>query len=194
MKGIDHELEARVVADLERDDIDAAATRAIRGYGPQVFGYLTAVLRDETRAADAFSIFSENLWVSLRSFKREASLRTWAYKIAFGAAMRIVRDPYRRRARRAESERIEAIAAEVRTATAQHLRTERKDAIRRLREELDEDERTLLVLRIDRDLDWREIADVVGAEEPTVRKRFERVKAKLKRLAREHGIAADGDE
>ena len=48
------------------------------------------------------------------------------------------------------------------------------------------------VLRVDHRLSWAEIAEVVSGEFPvieaTLRKRFERLKARLARLARERGL------
>ena len=48
----------------------------------------------------------------------------------------------------------------VRTTTALHLRSEVKDQVSRLRERLEPDEQTLLILRVDRALSWREVAHV----------------------------------
>ena len=74
------------------------------------------------------------------------------------------------------------------TLLAPHLRTEVKSDVQKLREELTEEEQTLLILRVDRNLDWREVADILEIEEPALRKRFERLKDKLRRLAKERGI------
>ena len=73
-------------------------------------------------------------------------------------------------------------------------REEQATALDRLRATLDEDEQTLLTLRVDRRLSWAEVAQVMaedGAappEEPALRKRFERLKEKLARAAREQGL------
>jgi RNA polymerase sigma-70 factor (ECF subfamily) len=188
MSGYDPTLEARILERLDAADPSGAATLALRGYGPQILGYLTAVLRDDDRSSDAFSIFSENLWTGLSTFKRESSLRTWAYKIAWNAAMRVARDPQRRRGAPLPTSQALAIAQEVRSRTAEHLRTEKKTALEQLREELTADEQTLLILRVDRDLEWREVSAVLEVEEPVLWKRFERLKTKLKKLAKERGI------
>jgi hypothetical protein len=83
----------------------------------------------------------------------------------------------------------------VRTRTLPHLRTEIKDEVMRLREQLEQDDRTLLILRIDRRLGWDDIAAIVEPDAPTperikqlsatLRKRFERVKARLRELAKD---------
>ncbi len=188
MAGLDPALEARISEHLGAADVGAAATVALRGYGPEILGYLSAVLREPDLSAEALAVFSEDLWAGLPSFRGASSFRTWAYKLAWHAAMRTARDPARKRARPLATTEAGRIAVEIRTATAVHLRTEVKDAVRELRAALSPDEQTLLVLRIDRDLSWREVADVMETDEAALRKRFERVKERLKKLARERGI------
>ena len=52
------------------------------------------------------------------------------------------------------------------------------------------DEQSLLTLRVDRGMSWAEIAHILdeGAGEPALRKRFERVKRKLRDLAAAEGL------
>ncbi|MGN6107017.1 MAG: sigma-70 family RNA polymerase sigma factor, partial [Kofleriaceae bacterium] len=87
----------------------------------------------------------------------------------------------------------DALVAQVRETTLVHLRTAVKDRMRALRDQLEPDDRTLLILRVDRDLQWREIAQVLLGDQAdaaeldrhaaTLRKRFERVKQRLRELA-----------
>jgi len=65
--------------------------------------------------------------------------------------------------------------------------------LRRLREMLPPDDHTLLVLRLDREMAWEEIATVLsGSGTPVtaaaLRKRYERLKEKLARQARNEGL------
>ena len=188
MSGADPELETRIGEKLDASDTKAAATLALRGYGPQILGYLVSVLRDDTLADEAFSTFGEDLWTGLSGFRRECSFRTWAYKLAWHAAMRTARDPKRKRQSPLGSTFASELVAEVRSSTALHLKTETKSAVQELREQLTPDEQTLLVLRIDRDLAWRDVAEVMGENEAAIRKRFERVKDKLRTLAAQRGL------
>jgi len=185
---VDPLLESRIGEALDAGDIATAATIGVRGYGPQILGYLTAVLRERDLADDAFSVFTEDLWKGLEGFRRGSSFRTWAYKLAYHAALRVLRDPNLRRGVTLGTSLASDLAANVRSETPLHLRTDVKSSVQRLREELSPEEQTLLVLRIDRALEWREVADVMDVEEPAVRKRFERLREKLKKLARERGI------
>src|SRR5829696_6670300 len=91
-------LEDVIERHLNGADFDAAATTIVRGYGPEVFGYLIALTRDEDRAHDVFSQCCEDLWRGLSGFRRDASARTWVYKLAWHAWLRHQRDAFRRRA------------------------------------------------------------------------------------------------
>jgi RNA polymerase sigma-70 factor (ECF subfamily) len=188
MAGIDPALEDAVRERLTSGDAAAAATTALRGYGPEVLGYLNAVLRDEVRADEAFSAFCEDLWRGLEGFRWASSFRTWVYKLAWHAAVRTAREPFRKRAAPLETTAAGALAQEVRSATAPHLRTEVKTSIQKLRESLTAEEQTLLVLRVDRQLGWKDVADVLEIDAASARKRYERVKEKLRDLAKAHGI------
>jgi RNA polymerase sigma-70 factor (ECF subfamily) len=183
--------EAHVRALLSSGDTRGAATEAMRGFGPKIFGYLRAILRDETDAGDAFSLFGENLWRGIEGFRGESSFRTWAYRIAWNAALAVRDEAWRRHGRRLETGEASRLAEEIRTTAA---RVERqKTALDALREELTAEEQTLLHLRIDQQLSWEEIAHVLGRdgspiESATLRKRFERLKDRLATLARERGL------
>lgn len=188
MTGVDIELEERIRERIAAGDIDGATTTALRGYGPQILGYLTAVLRDETRGDEAFATFSEDLWKGLPGFRGASAFRTWAYKLAWHAAARTAREPHRRRNVPLASSAVSAIVQEVRSATAPHLRTEVKSEVQKLREQLTADEQTLLILRVDRALPWEDVAEIMDVDAASARKRFERLKDKLRELARAQGI------
>jgi RNA polymerase sigma-70 factor (ECF subfamily) len=183
-------LERAIAEAMDREDFAAAATLTLRGYGPEVFGLLVAVARDESAASEMFSQFNEDLWRGLPGFRRGSSFRTWAYVLAHNAASRWRRDPLRRRGVDFE-ERPEllAIEAHVRTETLPHLRTEAKDRMREVRAELAVEDQMLLALRVDRELPWDDIVEVVfgPCDGPTrarhtvnLRKRFERIKRRLR--------------
>jgi RNA polymerase sigma-70 factor (ECF subfamily) len=197
------DVDQRVRGLVQAQDLDAALTETLEVYGAEVFGFLIAIHRNETDAGDVFSIFSERLWKSLASFEWNCTLRTWAYTIARNASHRFSRDRGRRRARElpeASSGVVEAVAVQVRTRTLTYLRTETKTEIQKLRDELDADDQTLLILRLDRGLEWNEIAQVFltsdapadaqteKREAARLRKRFQLVKERLTRLAKERGL------
>jgi RNA polymerase sigma-70 factor (ECF subfamily) len=131
-------------------------------------------------------------------FGSRCSMRTWLYVLARHAAGRFRRSPWQRAARTGE-QHLDAAIAEARTRTQPWLRAEVKDRWRELRESLDDDDRTLLVLRLDRGLSWGEVALVtLGTDEPDpaalaretarLRKRFQMLKKDLRRRARDAGL------
>ena len=173
---------------LAAGDHRGAATLALREHGPKILGYLQVVLRDDADAADAFSVFAEHLWRGLEGWRGEASLRTWAYKLAWNAALNLRDEAWRRHGRRFRPSEASRLADEIRTKTV--VRVERQRAhLASLRAELTVEEQTLLVLRIDQALAWDEIAEVLATPEEKpdaamLRKRFERLKERLGKLAR----------
>ena len=185
------DVDGQVTAALARGDTDAAAAEIIRRLGPQILGYLTRVLGNADDAADAFSFFSERLWRSIRTFEGRSSVRVWSYRVAWTAALRVAGDTWRSRRERFPTSMASRVAAEVLSLGAQQAEAESAE-MERLRGQLDAEERSLLVLRLDRRLSWREVAEIMSAEgraldEAAVRKRFERLKDKLGKLAKERG-------
>jgi RNA polymerase sigma-70 factor (ECF subfamily) len=184
-------VEAVLGALLERGDLHGAATQALRSYGPQILVYLRAVLRDEEAASEAFSRWGEGLWKGIAAFRGDASILTWCYAVAWGAVGRVRRDAVRRRERRLATSEAARLVAEMRDSTAPELRPEARGALSRLRAALEADEQTLLILRLDRKLAWKDVAHVLGVDEAAARKRYERLKAKLRRLGRAEGLLAE---
>lgn len=186
------DVESRIAQARQRGDHEGAAAEAIRGFGPEILGYLSRVLGSRDEASDAFSFFAEQLWRGLPGFAGRSSVRVWAYRVAWSAAVRLRADAWFRRRERFPTSMASRVAGEVLSRTA--VARERESAeLTRLRASLEPEEQSLLVLRVDRGLSWREVAEVMAGEgqaldEPALRKRFERVKAKLARLAQEEGL------
>ena len=185
-------VETRITQALACGDHDGAAAEAIRGFGPGILGYLSRVLGSRDDASDAFSFFAEQLWRGMPGFAGRSSVRVWAYRVAWSAAVRLRSDAWFRRRERFPTSMASRVAGEVLSQTAV-VREHESAELARLRAALEPEEQSLLVLRVDRGLSWREVAEVMAGEgqeldEPALRKRFERVKAKLARLAQEEGL------
>ncbi len=183
------EVEERIAAAMAAGDHRTAATEVIRGYGPRILGYLNVVLRDDLDAGDAFSLFAEQVWRGMPGFAGRSSARTWAFKAAWSAAMKVRDDAWRRLGRRLETGEASRIAEDVRTRTG--LRYERQRAeLETLRLLLSDEDQTLLVLRLDQELSWDEVAEVLAldgdpVDPATLRKRFARIKERLAEIIRE---------
>ncbi len=186
------DIETRVRALLAAGDRPAAATAAIQEFGPPVLRYLRSLLRDEDDASDAFSVFAENVWRGLETWRGEGSLKAWSFRLAWNAATNLRNEAWRRRGRRFFSGEASQLAEEIRTRS--HLKVERqRQALDKLRESLDVEDVSLLALRIDQKLSWAEIADVLASDgeqvEPAaLMKRFERLKGRLAKMAKDQGL------
>jgi RNA polymerase sigma-70 factor (ECF subfamily) len=198
------EVEARIRSHLEGGAVDAAVAAAIDAYGPEVFGFLVSRLRDEDVAGDVFSQTCEDLWRTIARFEWRCSMRTWLYKLARSSASHHERSPHNRGERKVRLSQVSAVADRVRSRTVEYLRTEVKDGFARLREELDPDDQALLTLRVDKNLDWNDIARVLADDDlegealtrasARLRQRFKTLKERLRERAVETGLIPPPDE
>jgi RNA polymerase sigma-70 factor, ECF subfamily len=192
--GGDHEA---VLAGLIRDGaLKEAATLALDVYGPELYGFLVHLMGNPADADEVFSQVSEDLWRGLPEFSSQCSVRTWLYVLARHAAARFRRSPWNHRDRRTNDSKLDALVQHARTHTQPWLRTDNKDRLRTLRDSLDPDDRSLLVLRIDRALDWKDIARVMLGDQSAdgvelqreterLRKRFQLLKDELRERMRQ---------
>jgi RNA polymerase sigma-70 factor (ECF subfamily) len=183
-------IDERVRALLARGATDEAASAVVAELGPSILGFLRAQF-DEDDARDVFSDFAEDAWRGLPAFRFEGSLRAWCYRVARSAASRHRRDAWRRRAERFPSSMASRLAASI--ADSAVLPGGRRERLRALRQSLDTEDQLLLSLRLDRELEWDEVAALLSADgEPVsaaaLRKRFERLKERLGQQALEAGL------
>jgi RNA polymerase sigma-70 factor (ECF subfamily) len=185
--------ETAIRSAFDEGDFDGATTIALRSYGAEIYGFLVALSKSEADASDAFSLFSERLWRTLSKFEWQCSMRAWSYRLARNALVDVKRG---QRRGAVPLSAVSEIADRVRTETATFLRTETRTELQRLRATLPEEDQELLVLRIDRDLSWQELARVfagdsvmlddaeLAREAARLRKRFQLVKDRFLALAK----------
>lgn len=203
------ELESAIRADCDVGDYDEAATVAVRGYGPEILGFLASRLRNEAEASEVFSQFCEDFWLGLPRFEWRCTARVWAYTLARHAANRHISAAHRRPARNIPLSRvglISGLADQVRSTTLPYLRTEVKSRMRVLREQLSQEDQTVLILRVDKGLSWRELAEVtryagqpvsealITKEAARLRKRFQLAKDRLRKLAEAEGLVGKAED
>jgi len=181
----------------------AVATLVIESYGHEILSFLEVSLRDHADSADAFSQACEDLWKGLPRFEGRASMKTWFYTLARHAASRLRRSS--RPGRLATLSEITDVAERVRSRTSPHLKTEIKLGFAAIRATLDEADRMLLVLRVDRAMSWNDIARVMANEDDDdsdeeiaraaarLRKRFQSVKETIRERAIAAGLIASSD-
>lgn len=203
-------LEDAVRGAVSAGDLAGATTALLRGYGPEVFGFLVSLVGAREDADEVFARFAEQVFRGLPGFAWQCSLRTWVYGVARHAAYNQLRDQRRHARRHAplpEGSQLSGIVAEARERTRTYLGTEFKDRFAKLRESLPVEDRELLVLRVDRGLEWEELVRVLAPNDGTeldaaarkreaarLRKRFQLLKKKLLELGRREGLLGASSE
>jgi RNA polymerase sigma-70 factor, ECF subfamily len=179
-------------------DLEGSVRVGLSHYRAEVYSFLCARLRSEADAHEVFAQTSEDVWRGIASFRWQCSFRTWLYTLARHAAVRFERSPANRaELRQSLSRAPEAIERE-RSRTRPYLRTDAKDRLSQLRETLTPDEQSLLVLRVDRDLSWEEVARVLcddaDADDVSIRRhavnlrqRFRQLTERIRERARAEG-------
>lgn len=118
-------------------------------------------------------------WRGLKTFKGEAALSTWLYRIAVNACLnkvsskRIDLEPI-------DSDQFEDTRAE--SPTDSIVRGERGAAVRRAIAKLPEKQRATLILRTYHEMSHQEIADVLGSTVGAVKANFFHALGNLKKL------------
>ncbi len=192
-------VDERVRALLDAGNTSGAVAEALRVLGPDVHGFLYGVLRSDADADDVLAMTSERLWKSFSTFDWRCSLRTWFHVIAGREMLRFRRDNRRYVDGHLPIAEIEEVIAAVRTETRSRQISAQARAVDRLREELSEEDRMLLVLRVDRRLPWENVAqtflddpdasdEAKKREAARLRQRFHLIKARLAKRARDEGL------
>jgi len=194
-------IEPELRAFHEACDYEKLVNLAIASYGQELLRYSLGLLRSRQDADEVFSQTCLDIWGGLEKFKWKSTFRTWAYAICHNNCVRHLREKQKwRMARLDEVPQISKLVARVRTSTKPYLLTDLKSRVSILREKLTLEDQALLNLRIDRGMSWQDVAlvmlgnkddhdqDTIERESRACRKRFERTKAKLKKLADAAGL------
>lgn len=198
MRPVTHGMEERLSSLLRDHARDELAALAVEAHGGELYGFLVHVIGEPVGAADVFAQMIEDLWRGLSGFRDGGSVRTWLYRLAYQASVRHHRSAWSRAAPAGSPAPPQLVAA-ARTMTAA-WRSDVDDRWRELRCELSPEDRALLVLRVDRDLAWPDIAEVLrseGSEDSAgavardvarLRTRFQLLKDQLRVRARAVGL------
>ena len=192
---------------FEAGRMDEAASLAIEAYGREIMSFLRARFRSRADAEEAYSQFTEQLWTTMPRFTWRCSMRTWAYALARNVSARHAAAPEQRPLRNVPLSlcgMLSKLVEHVRSATHGFRKTDVKDRFRALREQLSPDDQMLLVLRVDREMSWRDVAITMSGDEELdgealereaarLRKAFERVKRELKAMAEREGLLPSRD-
>lgn len=184
----DNALVARVLAG------DKNAFRPlVERYQNRLYAMVVGMVRDEAEARDLVQNAFIKAYQNLDSFRVDSAFYTWIYRIAMNLAI----DSCRKRRRRRTGSFDEAVAArdedgemlELHHADGPAEALQRKDLRRRIfaaMEELNEEQREVLLLREVEGLSYAEISEAMGIPEGTVMSRLFYARKRMQAL-----LAAD---
>jgi RNA polymerase sigma-70 factor (ECF subfamily) len=184
--------EARLVERLVARD-ERAFNALVRGYERRVFALVLRMIGSRAEAEDLAQEVFVQVFKAIGSFRGDAKLSTWIYRIAINLCKN--RSKYLRVRHAGDQDQLEELQdrvpmGEARRANVAHI--ERPDEmiagkqVERIVQqailELEPTFRECLVLRDVEDLSYEEIGAITGLPEGTVKSRIHRARAQLKEL------------
>jgi RNA polymerase sigma-70 factor (ECF subfamily) len=125
---------------------------------------------------DLFQEIVLQLWKSYRTFRGEAKITTWMYRIALNTAI----SGFRKQTRHVKTEDLKELHLNI----SDQWGDDQEEAIYRLRlaiRQLSEIERAVIVMALE-EVPYEEIAETMGITQNNVRVRMNRIREKLKKL------------
>lgn len=175
--------ERKWVALAQKGDQEAFAV-LVRLHQRQVYQLAVRMLRDEDEANEATQEVFLAAWQHLRSFRGDARLATWLYRIAYNHCLKVSES--RRREQEARQALVAASREESQPASrlsaAMALAAERdvQATVRQQIDQLPQKYKRALVLRHLQDLSYEEMADVMRMPIGTVKTQLFRARVLLK--------------
>ena len=172
MEGDSHPAYAGVFVGRRTSVSDSRLESVYRTHAAMLHRRCLQILGDEQEALDALQDLFLQLRDKLDTFRGEANLTTWLYRVATNHCLNRLR-----------SARAKLSLERSRPAENHHdprPLLERRDLISKLFAELDDDEVQIAFHRHHDGMTQQEIAEVLGVTERTVRNRLDRLDAKLK--------------
>jgi RNA polymerase sigma-70 factor (ECF subfamily) len=166
-----------------------AIEQLLRRHQPRLRAVCRRILNNDADADDATQNALIAIVRSLPSFDGRSAFGTWAYRIATNAAL----DEARRRKRRPTIGRDELDTTRIVDLSSDRVfaSLDERDALEQALAMVPEDFRVAVVLRDVADLDYEEIAQVLGIPIGTVRSRIARGRAHLADLLRNRSGVGD---
>jgi RNA polymerase sigma-70 factor (ECF subfamily) len=131
---------------------------------------------DSDERNDLFQEIVFQLWKSYKTFRGEAKITTWMYRIALNTAI----SGFRKQSRNVKTEDLKELHLNISDRWAD----EREEELQRLQSairQLTEIERAMIMMALE-EVPYEEIAETIGITQNNVRVRMNRIREKLKKI------------
>lgn len=181
--------EKRLVELLQKRN-EAAFEEFVRMYSTTVFNLSFRMLGNRAEAEDISQEIFITVFKRIHTFRGDSSLSTWLYRVTINHCKNRIKYLSRRKdlkKKEFEDERTERPSLDRSTAAVVHRPDEIVQAMQMEKiiqvtlEDLDEDHRTILVLRELQGMTYQEIGEVMKLEEGTVKSKLHRARSTFMR-------------
>jgi len=155
-------------------------TQTFENLHAQYFGMVLHLCRgfmkgDRDQAHDLAQDVFINVWNALPGYRAEASYKTWIYRITVNTCLLQIRKDKNK-----IKVPLETVTVEAETDSASHAQ-ENENILYRAIGQLDEVDRLMIMMVLD-EVEYEEIARIMGVTENNLRVKIHRIKTKLKTL------------
>ena len=171
--------ELELIHRSQAGDTDAFG-ELVTKYRAKIYTMLYGMVRNENDAWDLAQEGFLQAWRSIHKFVGRSSFYTWLYRLTVNLAI----DSLRRKGRRVEVELDDAIPSSLPSPRANYRRTEISEHINAALTQLTPEHRAVIFLKEIEDLQYHEIAEILGISVGTVMSRLFYGRKKLQSILR----------
>ena len=175
----------------ERDE--SAFNKIVTSYQHKVYNLVYQIVRDRHEAEDVCQEVFVSVFRSIHRFRGDSQFSTWLYRIAVNHAKNRVKYLARRQRSKQQSlddtregDMAEPIGERIANPERTALGLELEEVLQNAIATLDEDQRTLIVLRDIQSLTYAEISEIAQIPEGTVKSRLHRARMQLTHIVKRH--------
>jgi len=184
--------ELRFVAALRRRDTRAFNALVLR-FQDRVYGLVLRILGHPEDAREVAQEVFVSVFEKIDSYRGEAAISTWLFRIAVNHARNRIKHASRRRERQKDSfddmhspPSSGQLNAEVPRPDQVHGRRYVATLVDQALAQLDEDQRVMVILRDVEGQSYEDIAEITGVQLGTVKSRIHRARQRLKQILLPH--------
>jgi RNA polymerase sigma-70 factor (ECF subfamily) len=146
-------------------------TKIYNQYKDKVYRICLGYTNNEDEAKDILQETFINVWQNLDSFRNEANIGTWIYRIASNKCLRSLENKKRQ-------QKLNHSIVQEQDSQPKNFQGQKIEFLRKIIRQLPELERIIITLAME-DVKQEEIAEIVGLSHANVRVKTHRIKQKL---------------